>query len=243
VTAVGAPSLNKKDEQSMSMKASWADLRDHFVRHVSNRAAPSRLDWHHVWQTLVCDPWYQQQLFCCARKLLRRSNRPSDWLEEVQQEAMTILGRQLRLSPDLHVDMTRVHEHFAPWMRWIIYRTCQEALRRLRRMYGKVTYLTELELLNLTIEDDVETHVEISLAIGSLQEPQRTVMVLYTEGANLKGIAVEMGLNYWRTYRLWQDALCALRARFDGQEQRYEEPCTVIPSGTVAECANQHKVA
>jgi RNA polymerase sigma factor (sigma-70 family) len=226
----------------MSNGAAWVALKDRFLCHVRSTASALPAHWNTVWRLLVCDPWYQRQLYFCARKLLRRNNGPPDWLEDVQQEAITILGRQLQCSPDLHVDAARVEEHFAPWMRWIIYRTCQEAVRRQRRACGRTMYLTEVELDELATEHDAQTRVELDLAIEALEEPRRTVLALYTGGSNVKEIAGKVGLNYWRTYRVWQEGLNALRARLS-EDPVCDRPFSAAASGCSDETTSQHQVA
>ena len=115
----------------------WEDLRSRFLDYAETAGSAGGADWRQGWQLVVLDPWYQDQLARFACKLLGHQQPQRQWLEEVQQEAMTLLARKFQSAPDLHVDPQRAERQFGAWMRTIIYRTCQEALRRLRRLYGR----------------------------------------------------------------------------------------------------------
>jgi hypothetical protein len=143
----------------MSRRPAWHNLKTKFLRLVKGLRSGHNDQWENIWRVIVSDPWYQHKLTVCAAKCLSRHGKSGDWLEDVKQEAMLLLARQLAVSPDLHVDIQRAEEHFDPWMRQIIYHHCQEAVRYLGRLYREAQVLPGYDaayLRDFTIEARVD---------------------------------------------------------------------------------------
>jgi DNA-directed RNA polymerase specialized sigma24 family protein len=159
----------------------------------------------------VEDRWYQEQLTRFASRLVRRQHRQQDWREEIRQEAMGVLARQFEAAPDLHVDLRLAERRFAPWMRRIIWRSCQEALRRLRRLYTSAADLLGAEPPDFRARLP-ERRVELTLAIDRLAEPERSVVALAARGCNLREIAWRLRMDYAATCQAWHRGARRLRS-------------------------------
>ncbi len=195
----------------------WDDLRRRFLHYAEATRTPAGADWREGWQLVVQDPWYQDQLARFTCKIVGHQRPQRDWLEEVRHEAMALLARQFERAPDLHLDPHRAERQFAAWMRTIIYRTCQEAFRRLLRLYGCSGELPKCGVVdprNLAME----THAELNMAIDQLTEPQRSVLTLYAKGYSLREIAVQLELQYGATCRACRRGIAALRAMWRDSE-------------------------
>jgi RNA polymerase sigma factor (sigma-70 family) len=188
----------------------WIHLQEGFLEAVRERGARP-LDWHAMWALIVADTWYQEQLAACARSLVARQNARGDWLEDVQQEAMTLLGRHLRKWPDLRVNPDRPHTEFAGWMRGIIRNTCQEALRQVWRKRRPLCELPEDDIPDRR-GLPIPRRVELSLAIDEIAEPAKTVLTLRFKGFNCKEIARRLHLSYEETRCALATALATLRS-------------------------------
>src|ERR1043166_6976415 len=94
----------------------WCGLHRSFVR----LTIPGPADWRTVWGLIVDDYWFQDQLAACAYKLAQRRSGHRESPDDVRQEAMTLLGRQLRKCSNLRIDQDRAALHFAQWMRGIV---------------------------------------------------------------------------------------------------------------------------
>jgi DNA-directed RNA polymerase specialized sigma24 family protein len=124
---------------------------------------------------------------------------------------MAVLARQFEAASDLHVDVRLAEQSFAPWMRRIILRTCQEALRRLRRLYASATDLPQAELLDAHSRPP-ERRLELTLVIDRLAEPERSILVLAARGCNLREIAWRLRMDYGDTCQAWHSAAKRVRS-------------------------------
>lgn len=192
----------------MTDSASWQDLRDSFLEAVEESGPGA---WIPIWRLVIEHPWYQQELRTIAKRVLRSRGAPLEWHEDIEHDAMLLLARKLRKSPDLGVDRTLAQEHFAGWLATITANDCLDALRRFRRHSGR-----SLELPEYFVADESraaeQVLAELSLALDQLDELRRTVLLLYAKGRMLREIAADLGLDYSKTRRLYHSGLERLRA-------------------------------
>lgn len=190
--------------------SSWQDLRDRFLELVSipHDVAPNR--WVEIWHVLVGHPWYREQLASVARNILRNSGASLQWQEDIEHDAILLLARRVRKTSDLGIDPARAEQHFAGWMRTIITRDCRDALRKLRRQSSP----------NIEMPDRIpardqqnlrESRVDLAVALNQLEEQDRKLLVLHSNGLTVLQVAVELGLTYWEAYGAFHRALQRLR--------------------------------
>lgn len=193
----------------MSEPSSWKDLRDKFLGALLQQEDSERM-WLEIWRLLVQHPWYQAELRCCAQRVLWRGRAPLAWQKEVEHDAMLVLARELRHAPDLGLDYARAEDEFAAWLGTIIRRDCQQALRRLRRVYRPGEALPE-DLPEGHDGNRREVWIDIQAAVNHLNDPARTVVALYSKGLSVRQIAAELELSYWPVYRALRRGLEELR--------------------------------
>jgi RNA polymerase sigma factor (sigma-70 family) len=185
----------------------WNALQVSFLELIN----PGPADWRAVWGLMVEDAWYQDQLAACAYKMSKRCIARGESADDLRQEAMTLLGRQLRRSPDLHADPRRIDVHFEPWVRSIIFRHCLEALRRLLRTRRQVMSLPEgIDLIDPRTLTRSEW-ADISLIVEDMPKPMRTVFQLWLGGLKCKEIAQQLGKEHSGICRECRAAIRILR--------------------------------
>ena len=172
------------------------DLKGRFLRLVGGSAAEGGPVWWRVWRLFVEHAWYQQLLDQCVSMVMTRRSAPPGWLDDVKQDAILLLARDLRRTTDLNVDHDRVEAHFEPWMRTITMRHCQQALRGMRR---KAEWTADEAAAGLFGGDDRRhqaARIDVQAALDRLRQPDRTVLSLLAEGWSGKEIAAELGITY-----------------------------------------------
>jgi len=186
----------------------WYDLLERFLDLV--RSGDDRPElWLEIWTLFVDDSWFQETLTTAARRALRNCSRPSGWLEDVEQDAIMILGNKLQQSPDLHVDLRRVDEKFPAWISTIVHNACRQSVRHLRILQRERLVLREEEA-HSSRADQLGLHLDVWRAIDALHEPDRTIVQLYMADWNFRRIAHALEMEYFVVYRIWRQALPGL---------------------------------
>ena len=142
------------------------------------------------------------------------------WLGDVKHEALLALARRLVRTPDLRVDLARVDETFPAWIGVIVERSCGEAIH----------WLTELDRLHRGMLERLaaplapqsfDAVIDLELAIGEQQEPERTMLHLKAAGCTIPEIAERLEMTYWEAYRRLQAAAARLERRLSAY--RYDD--------------------
>jgi RNA polymerase sigma factor (sigma-70 family) len=194
-----ASNTESAGERPMNDQPAWRDLKERFIS--ATDSANNQRDWLDVWRLFVEHPWYQEQLQLCAQRVLRRSFGPLEWLEDLKQDAMMLLARKLRGTPDMNANRELLEEHFPGWLGTIIRRDCQETLRQMRRRQPIGSEAVHEDRIAGRCED-LEARIDFSLLLDQLPDPERTIVMLYGKGWELQEMANELGLSYWKTRRL-----------------------------------------
>lgn len=113
---------------------------------------------------------YQRLLDRCARRVLRGTRDPLNWLGNVKHEAMLLLARQLRRSLKGPIDRVPSDSAFPAWLAVVTRRHCQEALRRLRGGRRGCRQLLDDDIAEQRIDPDAL--LDLRLAIDRLAHPQ-----------------------------------------------------------------------
>lgn len=189
------------------MDSSCDDLKRKFLDTLD--APAGETPWLQCWRLLIEHPWYQVQLDICAKRALR-VRAQSDLLDDVKQDAMLLMARNLQRASDLRVDRSRVNEHFPGWMATIILHDCRQAVRALRRHQRPSVQLHDYDV---AIEPSwtMDALIDLSLGTFQLNDRQRTVVELQLKGKPIREIAADLGLSYWQVYRAAQEGMHCLR--------------------------------
>jgi RNA polymerase sigma factor (sigma-70 family) len=167
----------------------WEDLRTSFIDVVQQSTT-----WREVWHFLSEHGFYRRQLRSCAQRALREAGVPMDWLDDIVQESITLLSRQLQSRRDLHYQPTRPPAEFSRWMRTILFNQSREAIRKLRRKLDR-----ELPL-NVDAPDgrikQIAEEIDVRNAYDQLDDKTRAIMTLHYSGVTLREIANETGATY-----------------------------------------------
>ena len=180
-------------------------LRMEFLDLVNHPAS-----WTEVWQFLVDSDVYQDQLGRCARFALHAGGAPKEWQDDIRQDALLLLARQLQRSTDLGYDADRPASEFGGWLRTILTRQSREAIRCMRRRHQRDSVLEESGANE--IELTLDAAIDMRQAIDQLCEPDRTIMFLSQSGWSLQEIADKLGMTYWQVQYARKAGLTRLQA-------------------------------
>ena len=167
------------------------ELRIAFVEIILREPA-----WLEVWRLLINDDWYRAQLRRCAEQVVRSGGAPQAWVDDVEQDAVLLLARQLQRTVDLSYDLDRSPDQFGGWIRTIMFRQCREAMRGMRRRHGGHQTLQDDQ--NGATELSMDAQIDLRLAIDGLQDQERAILHLDSSGLSIAQIASRLGLTYWQ---------------------------------------------
>jgi DNA-directed RNA polymerase specialized sigma24 family protein len=157
--------------------------------------------WFDVWRLLLEDEWFRAELKRHAEYVIKAHGEPLEWVEDVQHEAMLLLAAKLRARTDLGLDASGLADHLGNNISLIARDDCQDARRRLHRLFG-----TNVEPLP---GDDQASAIGVSpiqemalrTAIDDLPAPLATLFRLRLMGYNIGEIASHLHLTYKQAYR------------------------------------------
>ncbi|HJT36571.1 MAG TPA: sigma-70 family RNA polymerase sigma factor [Pirellulales bacterium] len=153
----------------------------------------------------MSDPWFAAEVAACARRAVRHVHAPQDLADDVAAECLLILAEELRVSPDLCVDVERAERDFAAWMGTIIRHACSKALARLRPSPCPAPLLG-VETTGDRLADR-DRQIDLLAAIDRLNEPERSIMHLRLAGRSLTEAAYLLGLSRKRADAAYQRGL------------------------------------
>jgi RNA polymerase sigma factor (sigma-70 family) len=154
-----------------------------------------------LWRLFVEHPWFGRELPNCARHALKVSSAPAQWLDDVQQDAVMLLGKTLRRRPDLHMRPPITAGAFAGLLRTIISHDCQRSIRKMRRMHLPTAELQEEDSME-DLRPMREVFIDVSMAMKQLPILERRVLMLYSYGYKTVEIAAELGLSVATAHRI-----------------------------------------
>lgn len=193
------------------MDRSPQELRDEFFSILDEGATASPDQWHRVWRLFIEHPWYQEELQQAARRVVRQARASAQWAEDIEQDAMLLLGQHLRHAVDLHVNRALAQEHFAGWLGRIITRDCSKALRAMRRAQRRAGHQ------QATVESaparslPMDEIIDLSLAISKLSADCRRVLFLRLRGWGIAEISRRLRMSQTQVHRVLQRGLAQLK--------------------------------
>lgn len=189
--------------------APWRNLAGRFAALVAG-PPESWPPWLEIWNTLAEDEWLRKELRQQALAALRRFELPRDLRGDVEHDALLVLARRLRRSPDLRADRTRIEEGFGAWMGTILRHACRKVARLEARRQRQQS---ELRLYTLLADphDVLESRMDLSVAMRRIDEPTRSVLSFYQQQYSLREIAESLSMPYARVQRELRKGLRQLR--------------------------------
>lgn len=194
----------------MSRDDYWQDLKDQFERALQESNQTRDAKWGAIWTLFIQHPWYTSELRRTALRVIQESGAPMDWLEDIENDAILLLGQSLDRALDLNMNTRRAKDHFPAWLARIIRNDCLQALRRYRRSYIRNVELRE-EHLAIVRRSSVEVKIDMIFALELLSSAEREVFVLRLLGWSIEEIATGSGVGYARMYRIVQRVENAVR--------------------------------
>jgi RNA polymerase sigma factor (sigma-70 family) len=166
--------------------------------------------WLVIWRIFVEHPWYQAELHRAASRLVRKAQAPIDLIEDIQQDAMLLLGRHLQTTAGLNVDRALADELFAGWLAAIIARDCAQVMRRRRRRQRGVS-IDEASVESAAARPAmIEETIDLAAAFDNLPNEHRQVLLMRLHGLRIVDIAQRLKTSKSRIGRVAQEALSLL---------------------------------
>jgi DNA-directed RNA polymerase specialized sigma24 family protein len=188
-------------------------FRGAFVALVAGRSAnaPAVLD-------LVCrNPWCTCEMRIAAERTLDECGAPRGWLDDVSQEMVVLLSRDLGGAPSLHYDCGRPADSFAAWFRGVLHLLALQAVRK--------HWIAEHPHCELREDDcgmDPTIAVDLSVDLAGFIEPQservRAIVELLLQGYSRGEAGKIVGVSAATVSRSLEGLADALRIWLDAGE-------------------------
>jgi RNA polymerase sigma factor (sigma-70 family) len=184
-----------------AVNPSCEELR-HQLLHLLDASPPSSPDgWTEIWNAFVENPWYRGRVAFLTRSILVKGNAPLSWSDDIQQDAILLLARDLRERRDLGLNRARPEAEFEGWINTIISHHIRQALRRMRRTTKGVGLVESMEPVQTHV--DMEARFDLEQAVEQLADPDKTIIRLFSHGYSIVEIAHSLHLTYRQTrYRI-----------------------------------------
>lgn len=157
------------------------------------------------------NPWFHDLIVRRAKRAVETHAIPGNWRKDLEQEISLLFIQKAEKTPDLHVNLDVVEEHFGGWVWTIIDHLAIEAVRRLHRVYRSDEIL--LDDFACSPERDIATKIDVSLLIAELPPLAQTILTLFDQGHTLGAIARLVDEPYWRVCSIYRNAVAHLRDR------------------------------
>lgn len=157
------------------------------------------------------DPWFHDLIVRRAKHAAETRAIPSNWRKDLEQEVSLAFIHKAEKTPDLHVNLDVVEEHFGGWVWTIIDHLAVEAVKHLHRVYRSDEIL--LDEIACSPQPETATKIDVKLLIAELPTLPRIILTLFDEGHTLREIAKIVDEPYWRVCKLYRNAVAHLRGR------------------------------
>ncbi|MEX0710901.1 MAG: sigma-70 family RNA polymerase sigma factor [Pirellulales bacterium] len=168
---------------------------------------------HSIWLIFLADAWFRSQVARIAAIVA-----PREWeshlVDDVAQEALLLLLRDLRRRFDLGVDRQQVEESFPAWIGSIIDKACREALRQIKRARPDQKPWPEQEPW-VDQRRSMEECRRIRELVERLKHPARTIVQLAMSEHTTSEIAEMLNFSEAAVYRHLNRARRWLQNRLD----------------------------
>ncbi len=154
--------------------------------------------WIEIWDLIYRHPWFQSRLAACVAKTIRKNQLPSDWKEDIQQEAVFLFAREIKKNLDLGYDPAKGNYPTLVWT--ILRRCCIKGVRQFKRMLTNKQIHPSLELVPESTFDADELF-DFRDKIEQLPEPGRTIVLAVCHGETIDMIASRLGQSPRTVYR------------------------------------------
>ena len=157
------------------------------------------------------DPWFRDLVVRRSKRAAETRAIPNNWRKDLEQEISLLFVQKAEKTPDLHVNLDVVEEHFGGWVWTIIDHLAAEAVKRLHRVYRSDETL--LDDFACSPQRDIATKIDVYALIAQPPPLTQAVLKLFDEGYTLKEIAKLVDEPYWRVCEIRQEAVACLRER------------------------------
>lgn len=195
----------------------WEPLKDRFLAWLRSddclQHSPANVS--EVWEMFVTDPWFVRRLRVKARLAVAAGQLGEECVDDVVQEVVLLLRRQIEHAPDLHANLELIDRTFPAWISTRIAHACRDVV-------GQWKILEQLEpeakraLLDGRRRREVDAQIDFGAALLKLPVKTRAVLELYAKGLSLSEVAEQTGLTYWQAHREFRAGLEELRRLLPG---------------------------
>lgn len=188
--------------------ADWNELRDGYLRRIHEASVKGTQGWNSAWRFLVAHRCYQRELDRRARRVLRATRCGSDWLDDVKQEAVLALSRDIRRETERGTPLDE--SRFVGWLCCVTSRNCQKAVWNIQR--NRAASLVERD-----VEDHsgrwpaIEGRLDVAILVHELSEIERSAISLWLEGQTPTDMAFLFGKSPQTVRRVLRTAVNRLR--------------------------------
>lgn len=164
-----------------------------------------------VAELFFSDPWFRDLIVRRSKRAAETRAIPSNWRKDLEQEISLLFVQKAEKTPDLHVNLDVVEEHFGGWMWTIIDHLAAEAVKRLHRFYRSDETL--LDEFACSPQPEIVTRIDMKMLIAELPPLTKTILTLFDEGYTQREIAEILDEPYWRVGNIYRKAVAQLRER------------------------------
>ena len=205
--------------QSSSSSAArpWEPLKDRFLAwlqsHACSPGSPASVS--EVWEMFVTDPWFVRRLRIKSRIAVAAGQLGEECVDDVFQEVVLLLRRQIEHTPDLHVNLEVIDRTFPAWISTRMAHACRDVVAQWK-ILDQLEPEAQRELLDLRRRRDVDAQIDFGAALLKLPVKTRAVLELYAKGLSLSEVAEQIGMTYWQAHREFRAGLEELRRLLPG---------------------------
>lgn len=169
-------------------------------------------EWSEIWIQLYRDSWFRRKLNQSAIRVLHKLALPLGWKQDVTQEALLILARQLQRNRTLGYDSHR--GQLSSFLSTVIYRSCLKSVRALNGpRHHSLEKVSNEPFFESTPQ--VQESLDLHDCIERLDEPERSIVEQIIKGKSVPEIARGMNRSPRTIYRRMEEAKRHIRKQLE----------------------------
>lgn len=192
------------------MMGDWRDLQSRCFAVLEGPLPEGGVLSHALWRELAAHPCYREELTTTARRVVAEHGAAWDMADDIEQEALLLLARDLRRRPHLSARLGEDAAGFRRWMRAVITHHCREALRALRRAPAREVGIADQDI-PIDLIPHLDERMDVYSALQGLTQVESSVVQLYALGFSFHEIAAATELPYQTAYSIWRRAVVRLQ--------------------------------
>lgn len=202
---------------SSSAVRPWEPLKDRFLARIrSNDGSQGSLaSVSEVWEMFVTDPWFMRRLRIKARLAVAAGQLGAECVDDVFQEVVLLLRRQIEHALDLHANLEVIDRTFPAWISTRMAHACRDVVAQWK-ILEQLEPEAQRALLDERRRREIDAQIDLGAALFKLPMKTRAVLELYAKGLSLREVAEQTGLTYWQAHREFHTGLEELRRLLPG---------------------------